>query len=79
MTKYELEEYILLKNIGVYARDKYFAVKRVSKDWVLKKEFGTTFQNRGIGSGASVMEQSVKLKKDKFGNLYISQSTMIWD
>ena len=79
MTESELEEHILLKNIGVYIRDKYFAVKRVSKDWALKKQFGTTFRNRGIGSGASIVEESVKLKKDKFGNLYISETTMIWD
>lgn len=79
MTASELEEYILLKNIKVYVDDKYFAVKEVSKNWVLTKKFGSFYQNRGIGSCASVAEHSVTLKKDKFGNLYVSESTMIWD
>ena len=79
-TKAELEQYLNQnKYIDVYMQDRYFAVKKVSRGWVLQTKFGTTFTNRGYGSGASVAENSVRLKKDKKGNLFISQSTMIWD
>ena len=80
MTKSEIENYLRENpKIGVYAKDQYFAVKKVNRDRVLKTSFGTTSNHRGIGSCASIVETSVKLKKDKFGNLYISESTMIWD
>lgn len=80
LTRPELEEYLNQnKYIDVYMQDRYFAVKKCSRGWVLQTNFGTTYKNRGIGSAASIAENSVKLKKDKFGNLFISQSTMIWD
>lgn len=80
MSKGELETYLKEnKNIGVYIKDRYFAVQKVSRDWVLKTEFGTSYKSQGIGSYSSVIENSVKLKKDKQGNLYISQYTMTWD
>ena len=80
MTKSEIEQYLKkYPKIGVYMKDQYFAVKKVSKDMVLKTVFGTTSSHRGIGSCASIAETSVRLNKDKFGNLYISESTMIWD
>ncbi len=79
-TKSELEEYLNQnKYIDVYIKDRYFAVKKVSRGWVLQTNFGSTSQHRGIGSGASIVERSVKLKKDKLGNLFISEGVMIWD
>ena len=80
MSKGELETYLKEhKNIGVYIKDRYFAVQKVSRDWVLKTEFGSSYKSMGVGSASSVIENSVKLKKDKQGNLYISQYTMTWD
>lgn len=80
MSKGELETYLKEnKNIGVYIKDRYFAVQKVSRNWVLKTEFGSSYKSMGVGSASSVIENSVKLKKDKQGNLYISQYTMTWD
>ena len=80
MSKGELETYLKEnKNIGVYIKDRYFAVQKVSRNWVLKAEFGSSYKSMGVGSASSVIENSVKLKKDKQGNLYISQYTMTWD
>ena len=80
MSKGELETYLKEnKNIDVYIKDRYFAVQKVSRNWVLKTEFGSSYKSMGVGSASSVIENSVKLKKDKQGNLYISQYTMTWD
>lgn len=80
MTRTEMEDYFLAHpKSGVYIKDKYFAVKKVSRNWVLETNFGRDFKHLGIGSRANIIEKTVKLKKDKFGNLYISESTMIWD
>ena len=80
MSKGELETYLKEnKNMRVYIKDRYFAVQKVSRNWVLKTEFGSSYKSMGVGSASSVIENSVKLKKDKQGNLYISQYTMTWD
>ena len=79
-TTSELENYLKEnRNIGIYIKDKYFAVKKVSRRWLTDMKLGTTSNYRGIGSCASIVETTRKLKKDKFGNLYLFEATMIWD
>lgn len=80
MTTKEIEEY-LIKNpkVNLYIKDNYFAVKKANKTDFINTNFGTTFKSQGIGSASSVVENSVILKKDEFGNLFIDKMSFIWD
>ena len=80
MTRDEIIDYYLAHPKGkAYMKDKYFAVKEISRNKLLETEFGISFHHVGIGSYSTEREKRVELKKDKFGNLLISESTMIWD
>ena len=78
-TPQELYNYLKThKNIRVM-QSSHYGNKVINKEVLLKTKFGTTSQNRGIGSQSSVALTSVKLKTDKFGNLLLKESLEIWD
>lgn len=52
---------------------------RIDINKLLETKFGTEEEHRGYGSQASTAIRTVKLKRDKYGNLLIEHNLEIWD
>lgn len=70
------------KNASVYREDRYGGVVKGSNEFrkqLADTKFGSSYRNQGIGSQSSVVQTTVKLYKDKKGNLKLSSFSMTWD
>lgn len=78
-TKQELEEYLGNNpDIKIYRSQNYSYIQ-TTKEELLNTTFGSNSRDMGYGSQSSVINTTVKLKKDKFGNLLIDRFVEIWD
>lgn len=81
MTTFELSNYLQMhKNIQIFKKTNmpYEKIK-CNIDELLKTKFGTESKDIGYGSQSSVSQTTIELKRDKFGNLLLDKSLVIWD